>query len=343
MSTGIELRQEIITNPDIYQVFTDPERPDKEFYLPERLDLMVTGRCALRCAGCWGPSHNSIEPEMAPEQWIDIVNFVDANNRSDRYLVSNLASYRARVCITGGEPLMYDGITELAQRLNDQGTPTTLSTTGYDPEGLLPGVLPNIDELGIPIDGADPEVNSLWRKGKLEDGGLGVALGALLLAQDEFPDVRLTLRTVVHADNLESIPAIPELLEASGLDTTKLNWKFYLHNSTTGPRKSGQDLRPSASGLEQLADKIAGFEPTFKSLATLVPAMPQDRLVINHSGESYFVNYIGNGQTKDVACGNILTSPVDVIRLLNDEYADFVRYACSRACNLEFLREAYSR
>lgn len=62
-------------SPDFGKPYTDPAFPDNEFHFPERLDLMVTGRCVLRCAGCWGPSHNSIKPEMSPEQWLAIVNY----------------------------------------------------------------------------------------------------------------------------------------------------------------------------------------------------------------------------------------------------------------------------
>lgn len=339
MTAKLELFDGIESNPELEQVYIDPEQPEREFYLPERLDLMVTGRCILRCAGCWGPSHNSVEPEITPTQWLDVVKFVDLNNRSDRFMTSLMASRRATVCITGGEPLMYKGLTELAQGLKNQGIPTTLSTTGHDPEGLLPGVLPNLQELGIPIDGAGPTANAQWRNGKLKDGGLGAALSALLLAQNDYPGVQLTLRTVVHADNFASIPGIPDLLTKSGIDTSAINWKFYLHNASTGPRQSDQKLWPAADQLEWLADRIAEHEPDFKSLATLVPAMPQDRLVINHTGDSYIVLPKEQGGTEDILLGNIVTNPVGVIKLLNDDYPDFVTYACTRAANFAFLKQ----
>jgi MoaA/NifB/PqqE/SkfB family radical SAM enzyme len=334
----LKLYDGLEASPELERPYTDPENPKKEYYLPERLDLMVTGKCILRCAGCWGPSHNSVEPEMSPEQWRKIIAYVDMNNNSERYSSSLMASNQTRVCITGGEPLMYSELPQLVEGLHKDRTPTTLSTTGFDPNGVLPEVLPHIQELGIPIDGSTPEVNSLWRRGKLLDGGLGASAEAITLAQSEFPEVQVTVRTLVHADNYYDIPNIPTLLIDRGIDLSRINWKFYLHNSTTGPRRTGDELRPDPDQLNWLADQIAEHEGDFGSLTTLVPAMPQDRLVVNHTGDAYIVLPDGLVRTRDVAVGNLLTSPGEVISYINAQYPNFILRACRRAADLKFLK-----
>jgi MoaA/NifB/PqqE/SkfB family radical SAM enzyme len=335
--TPLELYRGLEESPHLDRPYTDQSMPGEEFYLPERLDLMVTGRCILRCAGCWGPSHNSVEPEMTPDQWRKIVSYVDMNNRSARYSSSLLASDAARVCITGGEPLMYDELPTLVEGLHKDCTSTTLSTTGFDPSGVLPEVLPHIQELGVPVDGSRPETNSLWRLGKLSDGGLNAALAAITLAQADYPEVAVTVRTLVHANNYQDVPNIYSLLTNFGIDPSKVNWKFYLHNSTTGPRQTGDELKPDQDQLNWLADCIAELEGDFASMNTLVPAMLQDRLVIGHTGESYVVLPDNNVGTRDVVVGNILTAPDEVVRLLNSKYPDFLLSACRRAADRKFL------
>ena len=333
-----ELNVATETSPDFGKPYTDPEFPGREFHLPERLDLMVTGRCVLRCAGCWGPSHNSIKPEMSPADWQSIVDYVDTNNRSDRYSTNNFAGYRAKVCITGGEPLMYNGIEELARSFHENGVPTTLSTTGHDPDRKLPTILEYVQELGVPIDGHTPEFNAMWREGKLEDGGLSAALGALVLAQTEYPDVQLTLRTLIHAGNAESIPLIPELLERNRIEAKNIVWKFYKPNTSTGPRKGDNKLRIDQSVFDELADKIAKFEPRFEKLDLLVPHMPQPRLIINHDGSSYFLRPNDGGKSEDIHVGNILTDPEVVITRLNNYHLDFILFSSSRAQTMDYLR-----
>lgn len=338
LNVGEPFFKKIASSPDLERVFVDESQPDREFYLPERLDLMVTGKCILRCAGCWGPTHNSVQSEMEPDQWIKIVDYVDANNRSVRYSSSILASDRASVCITGGEPLMYSGLLELTERLSEQDTSVTLSTTGYDPENLLPYIMPRIQEIGIPIDGSNPATNSVWRKGKLEDGGLEPAINALLMAQEEHPGVEATVRTMVHAANVEDIPAIPNLLIQSGIDLSRINWKFYIHNSYTGPRKSDDNMKPSLEKLVDLHSILSEYVSEFKAMTTLVPEMPQDRLIINHDGSSYIILPRKSVGTVDISVGNILTSPTEVQRNINDNHPLFIARACFRAGNMMLLQ-----
>lgn len=327
----------IQTSPDLSAVYTDLQDPSREFHLPEKLDLMVTGSCPMRCEGCWGPKHNSLDPEMTPEQWMEIIWYVDGNNRADRYNVSMMASDNATVCITGGEPLLYSGIVGLTDLLAGERVHTTLSTTGIDPNGLLPLILGNIQELGIPIDGSTPNTNSLWRKGKEEGGGFDSAIQALLLAQEDFPGVGVTVRTMVHPGNISDVSLIPRCLDKAGIDPGRIDWKFYVHNDNTGPRTGHPGLVVNQVDIDGLARSIEKLEPTFRRVGILSTNSQQDRLVINHNGEVHIVLPNGEGRTVDVGLGNIVTDPNSVIKRINNDYADFLARACGRASILRYF------
>ena len=325
------------TSPDLLERYVDPSDPDKKFFLPERLDLMVTGACTMRCAGCWGPKHNSLDPHLTPEQWMQIIDFVDFNNRAERYNTSTLCSGNAEVCITGGEPLLYPGIVQLSELLAKQRVHTTLSTTGIDPENLLPSILPNIQELGVPLDGPSPEVNKIWRVGKQPDGGFSAAVSAIKLAQEDFPDVAVTLRTLIHPKNIRGITDIPQSLVSEGVDYTKLRWKFYLFNSNTGPRAGINNLKVSSEDIANLDASFEGNYPEVMSSNILAPQLPQDRMIISHNGDVHIVLLSSGGQTVDIHLGNIALDPTDVLLRINADYPEFLAGSCKGAGEVLFL------
>ena len=79
--------------------------------------------CNLRCAWC-DTSYASWKPE-ATEMAVEEV-------------VAEVSGYPTRYCVvTGGEPMMADGIHELARRLHDLGKHVTIETNGtVAPEGI---------------------------------------------------------------------------------------------------------------------------------------------------------------------------------------------------------------
>lgn len=93
---------------------------------PEKLAAtFFTGGCNLRCPFC----HNStlvLDPESQP--YLDEEEIKEFLVRKTRYLDG--------ICITGGEPLIQDGLIEFAQYLKSLGYSVKLDTNGSLPNKL---------------------------------------------------------------------------------------------------------------------------------------------------------------------------------------------------------------
>ncbi len=327
-------------SPELGQRVVDTDDPDKALYLPEEYDIMPTGRCMFRCAGCWGASHSSPEPSYSAEHWTAVANFAERQNRHYRTL--NHGSRELSVCISGGEPLLYWDIVKLAGSLPLAGVRTTLSTTGNGPEGVFEEVITSgIHELGIPIDASSGEINALWRQGKISDGGLQNAIRAIRLSQEIAPGVLTTIRTLLHDGNVGYVAQIPDLLEKNGIDTSKIIWKGYLFNAFTGPRigQDGVPTRHDTDGLKGSVDSIYEARDRFLDVAIKASTHTHPRLIIGPDGACAFepIRSIEDASNaKDVYVGNIFSEPAKVVHRLNGEFQQFLAH-CNNAAGMDRL------
>jgi len=176
---------------------------------PESIDVNPTAQCNLACRFCWGPEH-SIPDGLDTNQWKDALSFFSENGTNS-------------VVFTGGEPLIRQDIGELVKFAHDLGMRVTLSTNTL----LLPrkaeSVLPYVHEIGIPIDGSDAANNGKMRIGNPR--AFQASLNALELLSQSYPDVHVTVRTVVSKVNSDDIESIGGLL-ASKKDMFD-RWKLY--------------------------------------------------------------------------------------------------------------------
>lgn len=96
-------------------------------------------------------------------------------------------------------------------------------------------VFATIHELGLPIDGSIPELHARMRPGlgsaerKLQAGiqNWHSVLRVLKLVKSGWPEVEVTIRTVVNRLNVEDVPRIGMLL--AGLECRADRWKLYQH------------------------------------------------------------------------------------------------------------------
>lgn len=200
-------------------------------YIPNVIDIEVTGKCWLNCKNCWGSKPETYEKELTARQWTRIFEKLD----------ETFWDHTDRVVITGGEPLLRKDLTEIIDGLKeyDNDRFISLSTTGLDKFNQLNEILAIIDSIGIPIDGSSPEVNSLWRKHpNIDDGGLGTAIDTLKLVQKSNPKIQTSVRTLIHPENVNQITKIPYFLEESGIDISRLRWVLYeLNNRIKIPKE----------------------------------------------------------------------------------------------------------
>ena len=183
---------------------------------PDTVDLRLVGTCQLRCEWCWGPEHfrrGSIDEET----WA--VTLDELAQRGTR-----------QVIISGGEPTRSPLLGPVVKAARDSGLAVTLSTNGIY-LGQFKDVVALVQDVGIPVDGATPEMNERMRKGSLRFRGWERAIAAIRLVQEMretgLTTARVTVRVVVARPNLQDVANIPDVLGAAGVDLNDVRVKLY--------------------------------------------------------------------------------------------------------------------
>jgi Fe-coproporphyrin III synthase len=194
----------------------DGSRGETTSGAPHTVDLRLTGQCQLRCDWCWGPEHFR-KGDITPEQWQETIG---------RLAVAGTE----QVVFSGGEPTLSKALRPGIETAKANDLRVTLSTNGI----LLArnrDLLQSIDDLGIPIDGSNPEVNNRMRRWSERHDAWQKAVEAILLAQamnrEGEANVAVTARTVIGRPNLEDVPAIPGALANQGIDLFTVRIKMY--------------------------------------------------------------------------------------------------------------------
>ncbi len=276
---------------------------------PETVDLNVLGRCNLDCKWCWGPEHDMKESVRLP-QWQSALQFL-VNNGTKNLVIS------------GGEPLLLSWIGNLARFAKENlGMHITLSTNGI----LLPkrgaGILPYLDEIGIPLDGHTHEYNKVMRVGKYHH--FNCALDAMKLVQRHYPKIELTVRTVVASPNIFSVPMIGDTLIENGIYVDEIRWKIYQVNPI-GPRKE--------KTIEEgwLVSDI-DFLDTIKTLKERYLNIDIRSQKISDSAGRYFIVFpdgkshviqknIGHTEMVEIPLGDIFSSPNEIVQAFKENPA----------------------
>lgn len=301
---------------------------DSKLFSPERLDLEVTGRCPMRCDGCWGPSHSLNEStRLLASDWLDVVRAIRAINLP--HIGTLLGPDDTNVCVTGGEPLLYPGLLELLSGLRDEGIRTTLSTTGIGPVSKLVEALDMVADVGIPIDSPDPGLNSLWRVGRgISDGGLEHALIALRVAQQTSCEV--TLRTMVHPRTLGSLAMMAGFLDANDVDCSRIRWKLYPHRMDTGQNSTVDEHIWKLKGDDIVTIERLLATTEFREVEVFGQRYGDERLIIDQFGNAHFrsqKNIYGSSGRNDIHVGYIKNDLKAVIDILCREYPLFMTRA----------------
>ena len=312
-------REKIIRNNALLQAYIHEidllkKDNDLEFLLrthtpeniaPPTVDFNVNGMCNLRCSWCWGPDHQAKE-ELTNHQW--------------KMLARRLQILGTRnITITGGEPLMKEGLSDILKYLHDDlGIRVTLSTNGILLKAQAKNILPYVDDIGLPIDGHSQEINHLMRAGTSKH--FDKVLESMKLIQTDFPGIDLTIRTVISKKNMESVPFIGKTLIEYGIDPKRLRWKLY-QMTPTGLRKEdilngGWTL--SDEEFTKAVDRVIDQNPQFQNFAFLKPDKHVGRYFhIYPDGESHvFVTGIDENPTR-LGLGNIGKNFDDVIQQLS--------------------------
>lgn len=272
---------------------------------PLTVDFNVNGACNLNCTWCWGPDHKAKE-EVTVDQWKEIA-----------FKLNELGT--KNITFTGGETLMKKGLEEILKYVHeDLEMRTTLSTNGILLRRKAQEVLPYVDDLGMPLDGHTREINNIMRVGTPKH--FDRVLDSIVLVQQQYPKIDLTVRTVMSAKNMESVPLIGNTMLQHGIDPKKIRWKIYQVNPI-GIRKENilnGDWLISSEQFEETMEKVRKLNEKFNKIT----AQPFTKHVgryfhIYPDGKSHIVSAGRDGYPVELPTGNIIKNFVKVIENIN--------------------------
>ena len=179
--------------------------------------LVITYRCNETCPMCNVYKLGDKVREMKTDEWLDIV---------DQFAELKVTG----ISITGGEPLVYEGILDIIRHIKSHKIPVSMSTNGLllRRKGLADKLLDTgIDSIAISIDGASPAEHDESRgiKGAFERtiDAIKILVEARNNRRDLKKKIFITIASVINAHNYKNFEGILKLAEELGVDNVSLN------------------------------------------------------------------------------------------------------------------------
>lgn len=274
---------------------------------PTTIDVSMTGACQLDCAWCWGEEH-SVKTVHNEDEWKELLEQFSSNGTSG-------------VVFTGGEPLVSSQLPNVLRYAKETlGLRTTLSTNSILLEKLHSEVLPWVDDLGISLDGSSPEMHKEMRAGKIDN--FPHILNALRLVQDEYPDIDLTVRTVIARKNINDVQLIPQILDDNGIDISRIRFKLY-QVEPIGPRSDiidSDEWRVSEDESLQVEQNIKRLYPGLNLNLQLYGGTSGRYYQIGPRGNAYGTYIDDVGAPQMVPLGNPIDNFDQAMNLLTMKY-----------------------
>ena len=181
---------------------------------PRSVDLLITGKCNLRCKYCsYFSSGAEVEEDLPTEEWLT---FFEELNRA---MVMD-------VCLQGGEPLMRPDFQELIQSIVRNGMRFSVLSNGTlitDEMARFLASTGRCNYVQVSIDGSGAETHDVCRGA----GNFDRAVNGLKLLQKH--GVPATVRVTIHRGNVRDLENVSRLLlEDFGLDSFGCNSASHL-------------------------------------------------------------------------------------------------------------------
>jgi len=182
-------------------IFSKKFSPLLRYYspAPEAVMLYLTERCNLNCEVCF-LKHITLEyNELKPQQWLKIID--------------EISLWKPRISISGGEPLLYNGIDEILYYLRQKQLSTTMTTNGTLIDKHLLPIMENVERLKISIDGPE-EIHDRLRgiKGTYQQVMHNIELLNQVKVEKREQKPFLTMYTILTT---ELLPHIDEIIETA--------------------------------------------------------------------------------------------------------------------------------
>lgn len=249
------------------------------------LDIEPTTICNLKCPFCFGPKVESRKTELDIKVWKDsLFRFRDKG-------VQNIV-------ISGGEPLLYNKITELVIFLKGLGYNIVISTHGRFKEKLFE-IAPYCDWISLPIDGINDKTTQIMRTDAYSNQQI---LETAKELKSFYNHLGIKIGTVATKENIHEILEIGELLETNSsiLDT----WKIYQYT----PRRKYKNLKDSLFITDEEFFKLSSLisnriSDKIRVVYSSIESRKNAYTFIYHNGDVNLVN-VGN-ELEDLNVGNI--------------------------------------
>lgn len=207
------------------------------------LFLEVTRKCNLACIHCGSDcSRDFSMSEMTTESWISIIDYM-------------YELYNPFFVITGGEPLVCDGLFEITAHLKSKNASWGMVTNGMTLEDSVLKRLVNdgLESITLSLDGDEKSHKYIRRAPESWDRAVG-ALKLIGSSKVKTKDVV----TCVYPGNLYSLEETAELLINKGIK----NWRLF-RIFPKGAAKNNKNLHLSFKESQYLIDWIKENRPAF--------------------------------------------------------------------------------
>lgn len=314
--------------------------PPPKAYRPTGLrsiHLNVTDACSLRCVYCYAEDRARRAVSLPVEAY--------------HSLLEEIAEHfgpEVGLTFTGGEPLLFEGIFDVAARAKQMGFSTSLLTnaTKITPENA-PRVAGSFDEIKISLDGAVPEINDQTRGSGSFDR---ITAGMACLDRVGKP---YTLSMTVTRANKDGVQA---MCERYG---NRLGLAPYF--LTGDDRKVNERLWLTGAEYYEAVTSFGDLSP-FVGIGTIVASLAASHAIQRCAMGDGSMSIASNGDvfpchllhTEEFLCGNILERPFHaiyrespVLLKLRKQTVDTmagcrecaIRYLCGGACLARHYRE----
>lgn len=257
-------------------------------YFGEDINWLITSRCNSNCKFCFSKSQD-VEYEN------------NVNKLSRRISESDIEM----VTISGGEPLLVDGLVGIIKNLNESGKKVNLHTNGfYLNEEVAQELKPYINRIAIPVESIDERINDSIRR----DGSLNAFKKSYdILNKYEIPT---RIHTVFMGYNENELDGIYDYIRNGDFTS----WKIFQENQrATEAEVDDEDFL--LGEFLRAEDRLRKFKDDRIRFISCTDKMPY--LFLKNNGA---ISYHPWFWSRDKVFGNLLDENFGYITNLVDEF-----------------------
>lgn len=284
----------------------------------DTVDWKLIGSCNIRCLHCYGPKKT--DKALPKNKLMDIVEIYGRMGIE-------------WVVLTGGEPLLVEGIDDIMKSLDERGISIGLSTNTAFFDKHAEAIEKYVSSLNIPLDGSTPEIHARSRDDTTTYESFFRVLEHYMKPKSKKPDL-LRVGTVVSRANRGDLINIAHRLKPymEIIDT----WKIYeLIDYEFQPALRKPILGDGQEFEEELKGLFSQDNP-LRSKIKIARAKARDRayFMVNPKGIVVVPTDI-DGRTYEIGIGSILEQPLDGVIARWEEYVSRKNYLQNHALHYQ--------